>query len=269
MNSDIKIGFIGAGRMASAIAGGMVKHNFAPADITAYDCSAAAGAAFSAAAGGAGISADARSMVQTVDVVLLAVKPQYLAEALYGLADVLKDKLIISIVAGVTLEKLGSLTGAERIVRVMPNTPALLGEGCGGYALSPSVTESDKVIAGRILSSIGEFYVLSENMLDAVTAVSGCGPAYVYELIQAMADGGVTLGLPRALAQKLAAATVRGAASMVLNGNTHPIELRDQVCSPGGATICGVNQLSANGFSSAVIEAELAAYKKSVELGKK
>ena len=115
--------------------------------------------------------------------------------------------------------------------------------------------------------SIGDFFELPEKQLDAVTAVSGCGPAYVYELIQAMADGGVTLGLPRNLAQQLAAATVRGAAAMVLNCNTHPIELRDQVCSPGGSTICAVNHLAAKGFGSAVVEAELAAFKRSVELG--
>ena len=105
-------------------------------------------------------------------------------------------------------------------------------------------------------------------MLDAVTAVSGCGPAYIYELIQALADGGVTLGLPRDLAKKLAAATVKGAAAMVLETNIHPTELRDQVCSPGGSTICAVNHLSSKGFSGTIVEAELAAYKRSVELGK-
>ena len=267
MSNTVKIGFLGAGRMATAIAGGMVKNDFAAQDIFFYDCSAAAAEAFRTAVG-ATAAADPVAMAKTCDVILLAVKPQYLAEAVKPLNGLLKDKLIISIVAGVTLEKLGSLTGASRIVRVMPNTPALLGEGCGGYALSPSVTESDKLLAVRILDSIGVFYALAEKQLDAVTAVSGCGPAYVYELIQAMADGGVTLGLPRDLAKQLAAATVRGAAAMVLNSNTHPTELRDQVCSPGGATICAVNHLAAKGFNSAVIEAEIAAYKRSVELGK-
>lgn len=265
--SNNKIGFLGAGRMATAIAGGMVKSSFSAADIVAYDCSEAAGKAF-AEITRAKISAAPEAMAAECDTLLLAVKPQYLAEALKPLAGMLKDKLIISIVAGVTLEKLGSLTGASRIVRVMPNTPALVGEGCGAYSLSPSATAEDQSLAEMILSSIGGFYLLEEKMLDAVTAVSGCGPAYIYELIQAMADGGVTLGLPRDLAKKLAAATVKGAAAMVLETNIHPTELRDQVCSPGGSTICAVNHLSSKGFSGTVVEAELAAYKRSVELGK-
>lgn len=261
-----KIAFLGAGRMASAIAGGMVKKDFAADAVLAYDCSAAAAAAF-AKLTGAVISDGPAAMARDCDCLILAVKPQYLAEALKPLNGLLKNKLIISIVAGVKLEKLGSLTGASRIVRVMPNTPALLGEGCGAYSLSPSATAEDAELARLILSSIGDFYELPEKQLDAVTAVSGCGPAYVYELIQAMADGGVTLGLPRDLAQKLAAATVRGAAAMVLETATHPVELRDQVCSPGGATICAVNKLAEKSFGSAVVEAELAAYKRSVELG--
>ena len=262
-----KIGFLGAGRMATAIAGGMVKNSFSTSEITAFDCSAAAAKAF---AGNVGIemSADPQTMINECGTLVLAVKPQYLAEALKTLNGRLADKLIISIVAGVTLEKLGSLTGASRIIRVMPNTPALIGEGCGAYAVSPSATEDDRMLAEKILASIGGFYLLEEKMLDAVTAVSGCGPAYIYELIQAMADGGVTLGLPRDLAKKLAAATVKGAAAMVLETNTHPTELRDQVCSPGGSTICAVNHLSSKGFSGTIVEAELAAYKRSVDLGK-
>ncbi len=267
MSNSVKIGFLGAGRMATAIAGGMVKNEFKGSDIMAYDCSPGALDAFTAATGAVGCG-EPVAMAELCQAVVLAVKPQYLAEALKPLAGKLKDKLVISIVAGMTLEKLGSLTGANRIVRVMPNTPALVGEGCGGYAVSPSATAEDKALAEKILAAIGGFYLLNEKQLDAVTAVSGCGPAYVYEVIQAMADGGVTLGLPRDLARKLAAATVRGAAAMVLNSSTHPTELRDQVCSPGGATICAVNHLAAKGFNSAIIEAELAAYKRSVELGK-
>lgn len=267
MEKSIKIGFLGAGRMATAIAGGMVKTAFSVDNVMAYDCSAAAASAFAAATGIASVN-DPQNMAKECDALLLAVKPQYLADALKPLNGLLKNKLIISIVAGVTLEKLGSLTGASRIVRVMPNTPALLGEGCGAYAFSPSVTAEDGAWAEKILASIGDFMKVEEKQLDAVTAVSGCGPAYVYELIQAMADGGVTLGLPRNLAQKLAAATVRGAAAMVLETNTHPIDLRDQVCSPGGATIVAVNTLAEKGFGSAVVEAEKSAYNRSVELGK-
>ena len=262
----IKIGFLGAGRMATAIAGGMVKKDFSSADIFAYDCAAVAAENFRNTTGAVLCSAP-EELAKNCEVIILAVKPQYLAEALQPLNGLLKNKLIISIAAGVKLDKLGCLTAASRIVRVMPNTPALLGEGCGAYTLTPSATADDRLTAQKILQCSGEFFELPENQLDAVTALSGCGPAYVYELIQAMADGGVTLGLPRDLAQKLAAATVRGAAAMVQQNNAHPIELRDQVCSPGGATICAVNHLAAKGFASAVVEAEIAACERSRELG--
>ena len=267
MIENVKIGFLGAGRMATAIACGMVKGAFAAGNIFAYDPLPAAGKAFAEACG-AQLVDDPAVLAQECDALVLAVKPQYLADALKPLNGSLDKKLVISIVAGINLEKLGRLTGAARIVRVMPNTPALLGEGCGAYTLTGEALDADRELAKAVLGSIGDFYELPEKQLDAVTAVSGCGPAYVYELIQAMADGGVTLGLPRDLAQKLAAATVRGAAAMVLQGKTHPTELRDQVCSPGGATIRAVNHLAAKGFNSAVIEAEIAAYERSVELGK-
>ncbi len=253
--------------MATAIAGGMVKKGFSAADIQAYDCQATACAAFEKATG-VGCVSDPAAMVKACDTILFAVKPQYLAAALAPLTGLLQNKLIVSIVAGVQLQKLGALTGASRIVRVMPNTPALLGEGCGAYSPSPSASADDRELARKILAAIGDFSELDEKHLDAVTALSGCGPAYVYELIQAMADGGVTLGLPRALAQKLAAATVKGSAMMVLATGEHPTALRDQVCSPGGATIRGVNVLAGKAFNSAVIEAEIAAYERSVELGK-
>ena len=268
MLNNVKIGFLGAGRMATAIAGGMVKHGFAPERIMAYDPVPAALKNFSAACGGAG-APDAPSMAAACEVILLAVKPQYLASALEPLRGKISGKLILSIVAGVKLEKLAALTGAERIVRVMPNTPALVGAGCGAFAVSGKVSAEDRAFAVQVLDSIGAFEELAEHHLDAVTALSGSGPAYVYEMIQAMADGGVTLGLPRALALKLAAETVRGSAMMVTATGTHPTELRDQVCSPGGTTIAGVNELARRGFRAAVIDAEIAAFERSVELGKK
>ena len=268
MLKDAKIGFLGAGRMATAIAGGLSRHGFAADRVVAFDCAAAALEKFSRASGGR-TAASAAEMADRCEVILLAVKPQYLAAALEPLRGMLRNKLVLSIVAGVKLEKLAALTGATRIVRIMPNTPALVGAGCGAYAVSAAVTEDDRALALQVLASIGEFGELAEDHLDAVTALSGCGPAYVYELIQAMADGGVTLGLPRDLALKLAAETVRGAAMMVTATQTHPVELRDQVCSPGGATIAGVNELARRGFRGAVIDAEIAAYGRSVELGRK
>ena len=266
MTMNAKIGFLGAGRMASAIAGGMVKNAFIQDNILFYDCSEAAAGAFEAAVG-AKKCADPAAMAEACDAVLLAVKPQYLSEALKPLTGLLKNKLVISIVAGVKLEKLAALTGASRIVRVMPNTPALVGEGAAVYAASAGAEKSDIELADKIFSSVGTALQLSENYLDAVTAVSGSGPAYVFEFIQAMADGGVAEGLPREIALKLAAQTVLGAATMVLKTGAHPQQLKDNVTSPAGTTSRALEVMAARGFSGIVMQSVRAAAERSRELG--
>ena len=156
MIENVKIGFLGAGRMATAIACGMVKGAFAAENIFAYDPLPAAGAAFAEACGAQLVNAPAE-LANSCDVLVLAVKPQYLADALKPLDGALNKKLIISIVAGINLEKLGRLTGAARIVRVMPNTPALLGEGCGAYTLTDAAVDADRELAKTVLASIGDF----------------------------------------------------------------------------------------------------------------
>ena len=180
-----------------------------------------------------------------------------------------KDKLILSIVAGTTLEKLSSLTGTRRIVRIMPNTPALVGEGMSCFCGAAGATEDDLKKAGEILSSFGLCRKVPESMLDAVTGLSGSGPAYVLEFIMALADGGVYAGLPRDAAIELAAQTVFGSALMVLKrGKEHPAVLRDAVISPGGTTARGVAALDEGAFRSTVMKAVVAAAERSAELGK-
>ena len=272
-----KIFFLGAGKMATALAGGMVKNGYPAAKVSAIDISAEAWESFEKTTGISSPTgnlssnakiAEALAFFGTSDVVVLAVKPQYLAEALQAYRGRLSDKLVISIVAGKNLATLAELTGAQRIIRVMPNTPAMVGCGASGFAGSDEVTAHDKEVARSILSAVGVCRELPEKLMDAVTGLSGSGPAFVFEFIQAMADGGVYAGLPRDTALQLAAQTVLGAARMVLESGLHPTVLRDQVNSPGGTTGRGLQVLDAAGFHGLVAAAVSAAAERSAELGK-
>lgn len=261
-----KIFFLGAGKMATAIAGGLVKAGLFQADeLTAFDVSSDAAEAFTSATG---IAADDLGQAAESDVILIAVKPQMIAPALEPLKGKIADKLIISIAAGVTIEKLKNLTGAARIIRVMPNTPALVGAGAAAYAPAEGAAQADILLADKILNAVGTAYPVKESDLDAVTGLSGSGPAYVFEFIQALADGGVAEGLPRDIAVKLAAQTLLGAAKMVLETGKHPNELCDAVTSPGGTTSRGLELLAERAVHGSVMQAVRAAAKRSRELGK-
>ncbi len=266
-----KIMFLGAGKMASAIAGGLVKRSAENSEnIYAFDVNCKAAAAFFNATGVKNICSDApETFLTCADIVLLAVKPQYLADAvkMCGGVKLLQNKFIISIVAGVPIARLRELTGAEKIVRVMPNTPALIGEGASAYA-AENLTDADLEIVQYILSAIGIAKPVNEPLLNAVTGLSGSGPAYVFEFIMALADGGVQEGLPRDLAQELAVQTVIGAAKLVQETGKHPAVLRDEVISPGGTTARGVAELDKHAFRSCVAGAVIQAAKRSEELGK-
>ncbi len=265
-----RVFFLGAGKMATALAGGMTRNGCPATKISAYDVSEAAAEAFTNVTYVKAFSTGVYKLAQEADIVLLAVKPQYLAEALKLFDNgELQDKLVISIVAGATLETLSGLTGATRIVRVMPNTPAMIGKGAAAYAVSPGVTEADAQAVEAILGSVGYFCRLPEKLIDAVTGLSGSGPAYVFDFIQALSDGGVRCGLPRTEATKLAAMTVMGAAAMVMETGEHPAVLRDQVTSPGGTTIAGLAVLERAAFRGTVSDAVGAATARSAELGKK
>lgn len=210
------------------------------------------------------------------DVVVMAVKPQVLEEVLSDLAaklgggnKAMGDCLIISIVAGKTLDTFKRLEPAMRAARVMPNTPCLQGCGASVYVTSSSCTEEDAVAVGKVMSACGIVErVYDEKLLDAVTGLSGSGPAYVYLLIEAMSDGGVRMGLPRAMATRLAAQTVMGAGKMVVETGKHPGELKDAVTSPGGTTIAGVHALESGALRGTVINAVEAATRRSQELGR-
>jgi len=264
-----KLLFIGAGKMASAIAGGIVQSGvFSAGEMTAFDINPAAAAAFTAATG-VPCSAAIETALAEAEKVLIAVKPQYLESALASLQGAFGDKLIISIVAGVTLETLAHLTGSKKLISVMPNTPALVGKGAAAFAGGTGASEDDLKFASDIFNAAGIGLQVPEKLLDAVTGLSGSGPAYVFEFIQALADGGVAEGLPRDIALQLAAQTVLGAAAMVLETGTHPAVLKDQVTSPGGTTSRGLEKLAEKGFSGTVLQAVRAASSRSAELGKK
>ena len=176
--------------------------------------------------------------------------------------------MIISIAAGLPLAKLeGHLPGGARVIRVMPNTPALVGASATAYALGKAATAADGELAQQLFSSVGVAYQMRESLLDAVTGLSGSGPAYVYLVIEALSDGGVACGLPREVATRLAAQTVLGGAKMVLETGLHPGALKDMVTSPGGTTIEGLHELEKGGLRASLINAVRAAAEKSKRLG--
>lgn len=177
------------------------------------------------------------------DALILAVKPHFIPQVCADIASVDSSALILSIAAGVTLETLEAALPGRHVVRVMPNTPCLVGEAATGYALGKLCTEQDKEIVETIFGSVGVASELSEVLLNAVTGLSGGGPAYVFQFIEALSDGGVRAGLPRDVATQLAAQTVKGAAEMVLQTGQHPGQLKDNVTSPGGTTIAGIAAL--------------------------
>lgn len=265
---DLKIGFIGAGQMATALAQGFVRANILPATkLAASDAYAAATDKLAKDLPGLKVATNAQ-VAEASDVVFLAIKPQVMPAVYQDLAGKLAGKLIISIAAGISLEKLCAGLKTNRVVRVMPNTPCLIGKGASAFALGKDATKEDGELVHKLLSAVGIAHPVDEKLLDAVTGLSGSGPAYVYLIIEALSDGGVKAGLPRALATSLAAQTVLGAAEMVLTRGEHPGVLKDAVTSPGGTTIAGLATLEDRGVRGALIAAVEAATKRSAELGK-
>jgi len=214
---------------------------------------------------------DAIEVVRSSDVIILAVKPQQVGPVLDELKPYLSgDHLVISIAAGVKISFIEShLNWGVRVVRVMPNQPCFVGASASGFALGRSAKKEDGEIVQRILNSVGVAFALDEKLLDAVTGLSGSGPAYIYLVIEAMADGGVLVGLPRDVALQLAAQTVIGAGKTYLEMRKHPGELKDMVASPGGTTIEGLRVLEEAGVRGAFIDAVEAGAKRSEELGNK
>ena len=255
--------------MATALAKGLICSGFTAAEqITASDPFPTACEAFERETG-ARIVPSNQQVVQSADVVILAVKPQQVTAVLQEMTSALGNKpLIVSIAAGISLEQLLKGVGTDqRVVRVMPNTPCLVGQGASAYARGGTATSEDAAVVGRLLTSVGTACEVPESLLDAVTGLSGSGPAYVYAMIEALSDGGVRMGLPRALATQLAAQTLRGAAAMVLETGEHPGVLKDAVTSPGGTTIAGLHALERGGLRATLMNAVEAATGRSKELG--
>ena len=241
---DISVGFMGCGMMASALMGGLVSEKLVkdPASISCSDVSKpsvekAASKGYSATTSNETVCSSAK------DAIVIAVKPDVVKTVCGDIRKVESDALIISIAAGVTLATLEGELPGRRCVRVMPNTPCLVGEAASGYAMGKLCTDDDREIVQKLLGAVGVAKEIKEVLLNAVTGLSGSGPAYVYQFIEALADGGVRSGLPRAVAMELAAQTVKGAAEMVLKTGEHPGKLKDNVTSPGGTTIAGVEAL--------------------------
>jgi pyrroline-5-carboxylate reductase len=224
--------------------------------------------AFAAATGIAAV-ADNGVVAAAADVLVLAVKPQDMDAALADLRrTVTAGHLLVSIAAGVTLSRLVEGLGPDcRLVRVMANTPCLVQCGAAAYSAGPHATADDVALIGRLMNAVGRAFALSEQLLDAVTGLSGSGPAFVFTMIEALSDGGVLMGLPRDVATTLAAQTLMGAAKMVLETEQHPAVLRDQVASPGGTTIAGIAALERGGVRAALIDAVAAATRRASDLG--
>lgn len=202
------------------------------------------------------------------EVIILAVKPADMKALCETLAQVKGSRLYLSIAAGISLANLETwLGGKQRVIRSMPNTPALVGKGAAAFSLGSKANAKDAGVVTKILSAVGTADKVAEKLLDAVTGLSGSGPAYIYTVIEALADGGVLMGLPRATALRLAAQTVAGAAEMVLTTGKHPAALRDEVTSPGGTTIAALEKLEQYGLRNAMIQAVRAAAEKSKVLG--
>jgi pyrroline-5-carboxylate reductase len=264
-----RIGIIGAGQMAAALGQGMVRAGLVAKEaLLASDPLEGARQRFAEATGGH-TTDDNLAVVRNADILVLAVKPQQMGSVLAGLkGQVAAGQLVVSIAAGVRLATLAAALGPEtRLVRVMPNTPCLVGRGASGYCLGGKATAEDGRAVQEMLQSVGLAVEVEEKLLDAVTGLSGSGPAFIYVIIESLSDGGVRMGLPRPVATALAAQTVLGTAEMVLRSGEHPGVLKDRVASPGGTTIAGLAALEAHGLRAALLAAVEAATRRSAELG--
>ncbi|MBR6755670.1 MAG: pyrroline-5-carboxylate reductase [Peptococcaceae bacterium] len=265
-----KIGFIGAGAMAEAIVTGLLANHLCSADEIIMSNRSQEKLKLLADAKGIIAAKDNQEVLQTAEVIVLAVKPQQYQEIKSKLAGLLKEKqAVVSIMAGITLADLQECFGDLPIFRAMPNTPAKIGCGMTGLADNGLATKEQKNFVASIFSSVGQVLEIAESNMDALGALSGSGPAYCYELLEAMADGGVMLGLPRAAAYQLAAQTMLGSAQMLLQTGEHPGVLKDQVTSPGGTTIRGLKVMEKAGVRGIMMETIEQAYLQTKQLGAK
>lgn len=253
----MKLGFIGTGNMASAIMGGIIRNEVIPAEEIIGADLFAPGRERVKSQFGIHVTDSNKEVVQKAEVIILSVKPQFYADVIQDIKDEIKDnQIIITIAPGKTLSWLEERFGKQvKIVRTMPNTPAMVGEGMTAACPNPYLNEEEIAYVKTLLQSFSRVEIVPERLMDVVVSVSGSSPAYVFVLIEAMADAAVSGGMPRAQAYQFAAQAVLGSAKMVLDTGKHPGELKDMVCSPAGTTIEAVRVLEERGFRSAVIEA--------------
>jgi pyrroline-5-carboxylate reductase len=265
-----KVGFVGAGNMGEALIKGLVESNLVPATAIVIADSRAERAQEIAKQYGVRALADNTALVKGADVVILAVKPQIMAPVLREIMPALTNRpLLVSIAAGVSTATIQAVLGKyPRLIRVMPNTPALVLEGATAIARSAELDADDLETAQEIFTAVGRVVVLEEELMDAVTGLSGSGPAYVAIVIESLADGGVKMGLDRVTAMTLATQTVLGAARLIAETGVHPGALKDMVSSPGGTTIAGIAALEEGGIRTTFIRAVERATLRSRELGR-
>ncbi len=270
MLDHLRFAFIGGGNMAEALLKGLLSGLAVdPGRVMATDVLADRRKYLETTYGIATLDDNAQA-VQSSDVTILAVKPQVMSDVLATIAAVMtRDKLVISIAAGITLQTLQNALGTDhRVVRVMPNTPALVLSGAAGISPGSAATAEDVALVEQIFNAVGRSVVVGDDMMDAVTGLSGSGPAFVFALIEGLSDGGVLTGLTRQMATLLAAQTVLGAAKMVLETGKHPGELKDMVTSPAGTTIAGMHALERGGLRGLMMEAVRRATERSAALGR-
>lgn len=270
-STSLRIGFLGTGKMATAMARGFVSKGIPGSQVYAANPNAASIQAFqdevSADVVGA---ASLTEWIDQVDILFLAVKPHVMPQVLAEIADRIPNRvLVVSVAAGLSVQQLeGWLPDDSRVIRVMPNTPCLVGKGASGVSKGSRATDADLQSVSELMQTVGMVACVEERLLDAVTGLSGSGPAYVFQMIEALSDGGVKMGLPRAMATELAARTLIGAATMVIETGQHPGELKDAVTSPGGTTISALHALEKAGLRSALMDAVEASASRSKEMGK-
>ena len=265
----MKVAFIGLGNMGASLAKAVAKE-VASTDLLLVNRSPQKVEEFISQYGGT--ASDLEQVFQEAEVIFLGVKPYQICPLLEEYQDILGQRsnlLLVSMAAGLELEQMASVVKNERVglIRIMPNTPVAIGQGVISLARSQVVTDQQLAQVNRLLAGAGVLYEIEEKLMDPATAVAGCGPAFVYQMIEAMADAGVALGLPRSQSLQMAAQTFKGAASMVLETGQHPGSLKDAVCSPGGSTIAGVNRLEQVGLRGDIIAGVEAAYKRTQEMG--
>ncbi|MCO8125486.1 pyrroline-5-carboxylate reductase [Stieleria sp. TO1_6] len=259
---------VGGGQMGRALIGGMLASGVVQADrLSIVERNPNSQTWWAEHHPAVTVKNDLPGLIPAADVVLLAVKPYAIADVAAQMGQICDDqKLLVSVAAGVPLQSICKAVGHERVVRVMPNTPSLVGAGASAFCVARSVSQADCGWIEHALQSVGVAAQVSEPQMDAVTGVSGSGPAYICLVIEALADGGVLAGLPRPLAMKFAAQTVLGTAKMVMETGRHPGELKDAVASPGGTTIAALQVLENNGLRAALINAVQASANRSKEL---